>query len=373
MPGPPSGQEFAIVARSADQRPTCGRIARAAYRVSQSRDKGVADEMSSTRTVPETQLMQKVELSPDRAWRALRRYGRWPLLRDAVIRFRYGDGFSHARAIGLQLCLAAVPLLIALQGLATKLGFRSGGRVVAETVLALTPGASESLVTELLGNDERIQDVGEVALVLGLLTAVVALCSAVAQVERGANRIYGVERDRPFAQKYLRALILTFAAGIPALISFLMLVAGGAIGAAMTSSYHWGGTATTTWNIVRWPLSVALTVASVSVLFRYAPRRRQPGMTWVMIGGTVATVLWWLVSLLLAGYITWSGMFGDTYGPLTAVMALLLWAFLTAVALLLGLAFAAQLEARRVGVPEPAVPDQWQPAREEAGVSGHRE
>ena len=74
----------------------------------------------------------------------------WQLLRDALVRFRSGDGFSHARALGLQLCLAAVPLLIALNGLATKLGDpHRGGRVVAETVLTLTPGASESLVSRL--------------------------------------------------------------------------------------------------------------------------------------------------------------------------------------------------------------------------------
>ena len=39
-----------------------------------------------------------------------------------MVRFRFGDGFSHARALGLQLCLAPVPLLIALNGLASKLG-----------------------------------------------------------------------------------------------------------------------------------------------------------------------------------------------------------------------------------------------------------
>jgi YihY family inner membrane protein len=328
----------------------------------------VTSQMSSTQLVPETRLMSEVELSPDHAWRALRRYGGWRLLRDAIMRYRYGDGNSHARAVALQLCLAAVPLLIALQGLATRLGLEQGGKVVADTVLALTPGASDSLITELLGNEERIQDLGEVALVVGLITAVLALTSAVAQLERGANRIYGVQRDRPFVHKYLRALVLAVAAGVPALISFLMLIAGGPIGASMQRSYHWSPDAITAWNIVRWPLSVLLTVVTVSVLFRFAPRRRQPGMSWVMIGGALATILWWLVSLLLAGYVTASGSFGDTYGPLTAVMALLLWATLTAIALLLGIAFAAQLEARRVGIPQPAVPDQWKPSDEHTDV-----
>jgi uncharacterized BrkB/YihY/UPF0761 family membrane protein len=68
----------------------------------------------------------------------------------------------------------------------------------------------------------------------------------------------------------------------------------------------------------------------------------------------LATVLWWLVSLLLAAYVTLSGDFGATYGPLTGVMALLLWANLTGIALFWGIAFAAQLEATRVTESGPA-------------------
>jgi uncharacterized BrkB/YihY/UPF0761 family membrane protein len=68
--------------------------------------------------------------------------------------------------------------------------------------------------------------------------------------------------------------------------------------------------------------------------------------------------LWWLVSLLLAAFVAESRDFGVTYGPLTAVMALLLWANLTGIALFVGVAFAAQLEATRVGISGPAVADQ---------------
>ena len=66
--------------------------------------------------------------------------------------------------------------------------------------------------------------------------------------------------------------------------------------------------------------------------------------------------------MLLAAYVRLSDGFGETYGALTGIMALLLWANLTGIALFGGLAFAAQLEALRVGVPEPAEPDRWQPA-----------
>ena len=60
---------------------------------------------------------------------------------------------------------------------------------------------------------------------------------------------------------------------------------------------------------------------------------------------------------LLALYVVKSASFGTTYGPLTGIFALLLWANLSSVALFLGIAFAAQLEAVRAGVPAPASDD----------------
>ncbi|MFF0719834.1 YihY/virulence factor BrkB family protein [Micromonospora sp. NPDC003816] len=327
--------------------------------------------MSSTKMVPETRLMADEQLCADHAWQTLRREGGWHLLHDAFVRFRYGDGFSHARAFAFQLCLAVVPFLIALTGLISELGAAEGGEVVADTVLALTPGASEAVVADLLGEGaggERVEDIGEVALALGLGTGLVALTSTMAQIERGANRIYGVERDRPALRKYLRAAVLAVVAGIPALTGFLILVGGGPMGDSVERRYAWGEWAAILWDVVRWPLSLGLTVLAVAVLFRYAPRRRQPGLSWLLFGAGIATALWWLASLLLAGYVRFSEDFGQTYGALTGMMALLLWANLTGMALFGGLAFAAQLEAVRIGVSEPAKPDLWKPNAPRAGL-----
>ncbi|MEU4791251.1 YihY/virulence factor BrkB family protein [Micromonospora tulbaghiae] len=322
--------------------------------------------MSSTKLVPETRLMAENELSADDAWHTLRRHGGWCLLRDAFIRFRYGDGFSHSRALALQLCLAVVPFLIALTGLITDLGVDEGGKVVADTVLAITPGQSEAMVQDLLTDSERTESAGELALTLGLLTGLVALTTTMAQIERGANRIYGVERDRPALAKYLRAAILAVVAGVPALAGFLILVGGRAMGESVRRHYEWGDLAMAGWDVIRWPLSLGLTVLAVAVLFRHAPRRRQPGLSWLFFGAAIAIAIWWLASLLLAAYVKYSGGFGQTYGALTGMMALLLWANLTGMALFGGLAFAAQLEAMRIGVEQPAQPDLWEPEAQRA-------
>jgi YihY family inner membrane protein len=304
------------------------------------------------------------ELSADDALLALRRYGGWPLVRDAFLRFRFGDGFSHARAFAFQLCLAVVPFMIAFAGLAADLGARTAGQVVTDTIGAITPGASQPLIRELLEDSARSRNAGELALTLGMLTGLVALTTAMAQIERGANRIYGVERDRPAREKYTRAAILTLVAGLPALFGFLLLVAGHDFDESAERHLDSARHLHVFLDVVRWPLSLGLIVVAVGVLFRWSPRRNQPALSWLLFGAVVTTVLWWVASLLLAGYVRVSGGFGATYGPLTAIIALLLWANLTGIAIFLGLAFAAQLEARRVGVRRPAKQDSWKPGRQ---------
>ena len=153
-------------------------------------------------------------LSADDMWHTVREFGFRRLLGTAFLRFRYGDGFSRARAFGLQLALASVPLVIAGAGLASAIGAESVAEVVARTVVAISPGSSDALVADVVqgGRDESSRR-GEVVVVLGLVTAFLAATSAFAQLERGANRIYGTERDRPALRKYGVAALLTATAG----------------------------------------------------------------------------------------------------------------------------------------------------------------
>jgi YihY family inner membrane protein len=308
--------------------------------------------VSSVTRVPETGAMPGDQLTVDDAWGAIRS-GRWTIWGEAFARFRYADGFSHARALGLQLALAFVPLVIALVGLSGTLATERVGRVLGLTLQALTPGASSDLLRATL----VVGDGGEgarFALWLGLLFALATLATAMGQVERGANRIYGIRRDRPSAQKYGRAVVMAFGAGLPAMAGFGVLLAGAAFGEAVEDVYGVDDDLVTAIGL---PLGVVLLVGSVTVMLRYSPRRRQPGWSWLALGAGVALVLWLAFTGLLAAYVGLSGNFGEVYGPLTGVMALLLWSQLTSIAIFLGLALAAQLEAERAGVRHGALAD----------------
>lgn len=313
--------------------------------------------MSSVIRVPETSRMSGEELDVGDARTALQQFGRKRLAVESFRRFRYGDGFSHARAVGFQLVLALIPLTIALVGLSSVVRVEGLGVVIRETLLSVTPGSSEEVVRETFEQGLSQADAGSIALWLGLLTALVALTATMGQVERGANRIYGIQRDRPTLQKYRRALGMALIAGIPLMLGFLVIVAGGRAIAVLADTYGWSEVVAGAARVLRWPLGLLLDLLAITAIFRWAPRRRQPAMSWMSVGAALALVLWLVLTGVLAAFVSTSGSFGAVYGPLTAVMALLLWAQLSGVALLLGLAFAAQLEAVRVGVHRGAPED----------------
>ncbi|WP_256105696.1 YihY/virulence factor BrkB family protein [Streptomyces sp. ODS05-4] len=309
--------------------------------------------------VPQTRDMIGEELSGDEAYAALRRYGGWRLLLDAFSRFRYADGFSFARSLAYQVVLGVVPFTIALVGVASSLHTGSAGRVVELVLDGIVPGASADVVREALeGTRQAGADVAAaVAMWLGLGFALLNLAAAMAQIERGCNRIYGIERDRPFVRKYLRSLALAVAAGLPLGGGFLVLVAGREVGEAVVRALHWPPGLLDWWGPLHVPAGLLLAAVASAVIFRWAPRRDQPGYTWLVFGSAVHLLLWTAATWLLGLYVNLSGSFGAVYGPLTAFVALLLWANVTGVALFLGIAFAAQLEAARAGVTETVHPD----------------
>jgi YihY family inner membrane protein len=151
--------------------------------------------------------------------------------------------------------------------------------------------------------------------------------------------------------------VLTATAGSALAVGLLLIVAGEPFGDAVEQVYRWGDAAETAFDVVRWPLGLLALLVAVTVLFRHAPRRHQPGLSWLAVGATVTVLAWLAGSALLGLYVAAAGNFGETYGPLTAVMALLLWANVTGVALLAGLALAAQLEAVRAGSADPLLVD----------------
>ena len=318
--------------------------------------------MTTARTVPVTTEMDGDELDHEDAWRMARKVGVARLVIDSFVRFRYGDGFTQSRALALQAALAVVPFMLALTGLAADIDQERPSRVVASTIQAVSPGTGEQdALSSAVSGGASSQEAGEIALGFGLAFALLSMTAAMAQVERGLNRIYGIERDRSALAKYGRAAVMTAVLAAPLAAGFLLLVAGGAFADAMQAEYGWGDTTALVWNIGRWPLGLVLLVFAIAVVLDHAPRRRQPSLGWLALGSGIAVVLIMAATAVLAAYVYVGDSFGDVYGPLAGIFALLIWSLLSSIALFYGAAVCAQLEACRAGEPDPAEVDPGRP------------
>jgi YihY family inner membrane protein len=310
--------------------------------------------MSTATSVPET-----YELEGDDALRTLRNTGWGQLAKDSFVRFRAADGTSHSRGLAFQVMLTLLPFVIAVVGLATALNVDQIKQLLTQTVDRLAPGPAGQIFTQAISQGAKSATRGGLfALLLGAAAALASATVAMGQIERGANRLYGVEQDRPTAQKYLNGFKLACTAGVLSVTAFMIIVGGTDVAKAVGLS----GAVKGIWTVLRWPLSIAFVVVAFALLFRAAPRRHQPSWSWLAVGSGVSVLLWFVFTGLLALYLNLSSdTFGQTYGPLTGIIAILIWSFLTSLAIYLGLAFAAQLEAIRAGVPGPKTGEETNP------------
>lgn len=299
--------------------------------------------MSAATTVPET-----VEMTGYSAFHTLRRTNVAVLLRDGFARLRVADGFSHSRAMAFQLVLALVPGTIVLVAIASELRWESLSNAVIHTTESLAPGPTADVFRDAFGqaDDAGQGRSGWPFLTVGGTALLIAGTTAFGQFERASNRIYGVEVDRPAAQKYTLAAKLMITAGTLSVLYFLTIGLGAAWTTHDSAWWQW-------WAIGRWPLALVLLSGALAILFRVSPRRRQPSVSWLAFGAVLGVVGSLVVSALLALYLTASSGFGDTYGPLAGFMGVLLWAYGSSIAVFYGIAVAAQLEAVRAGVAEP--------------------
>ncbi len=311
--------------------------------------------MSTANYVPETWNLTGSDAKDTLAGAGSRR-----LLRDAFERLRASDGFSHARSMAFVTALILVQGVIALVGLASALDEGRVSEAIVGMLKDVFPGPAGTVLTDAV---QQAHEAGaqqrSLALTLGVIGALVTGTTLLGQVERSMNRMYGIESDRPTLRKYARAFVLTISAGVLAVAAFMATTLGSGIADVWEDP-----AARDVWNIVRWPLAFVLLVGATVCIFRWSPRRHQPSWSWLTLGALLSVTLVLIVTIALGGIFSLSSNLGQTYGPLAGFVALLLWTVLTSIALLYGVAVAAQLEAVRAGVPAPR-----RPAAETAGVT----
>jgi YihY family inner membrane protein len=286
------------------------------------------------RFVPETR-----DLDSEDAWQTLRGVQYLPLLKKSMQRFQRADGYSYARAIGFQVALAVFPALIFFVGVSVWTESSLLQSSVESIVSTLAPGSTGDFLQQAIQQGEQNARGNVWAIVLGGVAALTSGAVGMSQIQMGSGRLYGKDEDRGWVKRYSISLALSLSVGMLLAAAFVAIAFGSTIADAVEGE--------SIWSALRWPLGAIAVVMGIAVLYKVAPNRNQPRISWLIVGGLTGTVLWLAFSGGLAAYLALSSTFGDTYGPLAGLMGLLIWAQLTGLALLSGIAFAAQLEEER--------------------------
>jgi len=167
-------------------------------------------------------------------------------------------------------------------------------------------------------------------------SAVVALCSTL-------NAAYDITEGRPWWKVRLIAIGLTVGLAVFILIAITLVIAGPAIAGKAAEALHLGTAFTWTWHILQWPVVFALVATAVALVYYFAPDAEQEWI-WITPGSVLATALWVIISLGFRFYLTNFGSYNETYGAIGGVMVLLLWFYLSAIALLIGAELNAEIE-----------------------------
>ena len=178
-----------------------------------------------------------------------------------------------------------------------------------------------------------------------LLSTVLALWSAragVAALIRGLNAIHGLP-PRYGIWHQVQAVVLTFVLVALALIAMALAV----VVPLVIVFLPLGAVEVLMLQLLNLALGLCLVVMAVGLLYRFGPNRdvakRHPLFT---PGLLIALVLWVAVSRGLVLYFANFASYNQVYGSIGAVVALLMWFYLSAYAFLLGAAFDAERTAR---------------------------
>jgi YihY family inner membrane protein len=304
-----------------------------------------SDSTRTATTVPETHHQDAGDARDQ-----LRKTGTARLLGEGAVRFRAADGTSYARALGHSSVTTLIPAVIATIGLVTTFDMPGLKSVLEDAARSFAPGPAGSILTEALAQAKPSS--GAIALLAGLAGMLFSGTVGMTHLERAANRIYGVAEDRSPWRRCGLALALAATVEVMLMAGLAVIVAGGSIGEGGDGSSMAQGSET--WSVLRWPVGVTLSAVAMTIIFMVVPNRRQPRFSWLLSGTTVSVAVWLLATILLGLFYEHATVLGGSYGPLLGVIALLVWGYATGVAVLLGLAFAAQLEAERAGETDPA-------------------
>ena len=267
----------------------------------------------------------------------------WSVAKDVYAQIDGQNLSLIAAGVAFFSMLAMFPGLAALIAL---FGLWADPVVIQEQIALLQGIIPDDILALVDGQLNRLTSAGATTLgwatALSILLALWSARAGVGAMMRGMNTIYH-SPNRSFLRHYFAAFVLTLS-----LVS-VAFVAGAAVVIAplALAVLPIADQTAQIIDLVRWSAAIFVIAAGISLLYRYGPRKRGDRRAgWITPGAGFAVIIWAGASAAFSEYLANFGNYNEVYGSIGAVVALLMWLYLSAFLVLLGAALNAQLERR---------------------------
>ena len=236
---------------------------------------------------------------------------------------------------------ALFPALLALISIAS---FFPVHNLVDEVVVMLGRVAPSDVIKIVTDQLRTISDTNAGGLLtIAFLFTLWSSSAAVLSMCGTLNAAYDITESRPWWKVRLVALGLTVGLAFFILISMTLVIAGPTLAERIADMMRLGAAFEWTWKILQWPVIFVLVSTAIALLYYFAPDAEQRWV-WITPGSVVATALWVIISLAFKAYLTYFGASYAAYGVIGGVMVLMLWFYLSGIAILIGAEMNAEIE-----------------------------
>jgi membrane protein len=180
-------------------------------------------------------------------------------------------------------------------------------------------------------------------LTFGVAAALWSSSAALLSIVGALNRAYDIDEGRPWWKVRLVAIGLTLGVAMFVLVAVSLVLVGPTLAEKLGQTTGWGAPFEWTWLLLQWPLVFVLIATGIGLIYYFGPDADQDWV-WITPGAVAATVLWLFFSLLFKLYVANFTDYEGSYGSVGAVIVVLLWFYVSGIAILTGAELNAEIE-----------------------------
>jgi membrane protein len=277
-------------------------------------------------------------------------YSGLQLIRATVKKIGQDELSTRSAALSYYFLLALFPLLLFLLSL---IGIFAGhGSQLREVIVSglgrMAPGSASNLVHSVI--EQTFKASSGVKLAAGILGALWAASGGMGAVVVSLNVIHRVSETRPWWKQRLTTVGLTLGLAVLVIVALVLVLYGGKIEETLATHIGLSRPFRLAWRAIQWVVSFAAMFLSFSLVYYFGPDIEDRKWYWVTPGAVAGVALWLLSSLGFRVYLHFFNSYSATYGSLGAVIILMLWLYMTGLAILVGgeLNFVIEAEGKRV-------------------------